>query len=295
MRNKPRVSVLLPCYNAVTTVVEAVDSILSQDYDDFELVIINDGSTDQTQALLDRYAGSPRVRVLQQENRGLISTLNHGLETCEGEYIARMDADDIAMPDRLRRQVEFMDANPDVVCCGTAVEYFGDRQGIKKLPVTHEACIDTLLLGSCFAHPAVMLRKDILVSFGISYDKTALYAEDYALWCELAKVGRLANLEYVGLRYRVHAAQISQAKRDHQIGTHVEIAKRFRAQLGLKDVDASRLSHFLFGAGRESPGLTSRVKAMSTLLALNIPWRGYRSFWKTFKVFASRHVATLQY
>jgi glycosyltransferase involved in cell wall biosynthesis len=275
--------------------VEAVDSILAQDYDGFELVIINDGSTDQTQTLLDRYAASPRVRVLQQENRGLINTLNHGLAICEGEYIARMDADDIAMPDRLRRQVEFMDANPDVVCCGTAVEYFGDRQGIKKLPVTHEACVDTLLLGSCFAHPAVMLRKAVLVTFGISYDKTALHAEDYALWCELARVGRLANLEYVGLRYRVHAAQISQVKRDHQIRTHVEIAKRFRAQLGLKDIDTSRLSHFLFGAGRESLGLRSRIEAMSTLLALNMPWRGYGSFWKTFKVFASRHVVALQY
>lgn len=133
-----------------------------------------------------------------------------------------------------------------------------------------------------------------LVSFGISYDKTALHAEDYALWCELAAVGRLANLECVGLRYRVHAAQISQAKRDHQIQTHVEIAKRFRERLGLKDIDTSRLSHFLFGAPRGAISLKSRVKAAGTLLALNMPWRGYRSFWKTFKVFAHRHIVAAQ-
>jgi glycosyltransferase involved in cell wall biosynthesis len=294
MLRKPRISVLLPCYNAAATVVQAVDSILAQDYVDFELVIINDGSTDQTQALLERYVAMPQVRILQQNNRGLIDTLNHGLTLCDGEYIARMDADDIAMPDRLSRQVEFMDANPDVVCCGTAVEFFGDTQAIKKLPLTHQACVDTLLLGSCFAHPAVILRKATLVKFGISYDKTALHAEDYALWCDLAGVGRLANLDYVGLRYRVHGAQISQMKRDHQMQTHVEIATRFRAQMGLKGIEASQLSNFLFGDNQKPPGMKSRVDAASTLLALNVPWRGYGSFWKTFKVFARRHIIAIQ-
>jgi glycosyltransferase involved in cell wall biosynthesis len=294
MSSEPFVSVLLPAYNAALTVADAIDSILGQDYPHFELLIINDGSTDDTGAVLSNYAGRPNVRVVERENRGLIATLNEGVALCMGEFIARMDADDIAMPDRLSRQVEFMEANPEVVCCGTAVEFFGDKQGTKKLPLTHEECVDALLLGSCFAHPTVMLRKSTLSSFGLSYDSAALHAEDYALWCELAQVGLLANLDYVGLRYRVHAAQISQAKRDRQISTHIDIAKRFRTNLGLRPIAPSRLLNFMFGNRTGTAGLRSRIEAVTTLLALNTPWRGYGSFLKTFKVFASRHILVIQ-
>lgn len=294
MLNKSRVSVLLPAYNAASTLPEAIDSILSQDYADFELLVINDGSTDETCLVLDRYASVPNLRVVHQENRGLIETLNNGLMMCAGEFIARMDADDIAMPDRLRRQVEFMQENPDVVCCGTAVEFFGDKRGVWKLPLTHEACVDTLLLGSCFAHPSVMLRKSALFASGIAYDKSALYAEDYALWCDLAVAGRLANLNYVGLRYRVHDAQISQARREHQIRTHLEIAKRFREKLGFKAVEPLLLSNFLFGDRVHFASFKSRFDALKILLALNIPWRGWGSFWKTFKVFIRRHIIAIQ-
>jgi glycosyltransferase involved in cell wall biosynthesis len=293
MAHEPRVSVLLPAYNAAATLEEAIESILVQDYSDFELLVINDGSTDDTPVILQRYAPHPNVRIVHQENRGLIDTLNDGLTLCRGEFIARMDADDIATPDRLRRQVEFMQANPDVVCCGTAVEFFGDKHGVWRLPFSHEACVDTLLLGSCFAHPSVMLRRSTLSAFGIAYDKTALHAEDYALWCELAAVGRLANLDFVGLRYRVHGAQVSMAKREHQIATHLDIAQRFREQLGLRRVDRFRLSNFLFGDRTRCAGMKSRFDALKVLLTLNAPWRGYRSFWKTFKVFARRHIVVV--
>jgi glycosyltransferase involved in cell wall biosynthesis len=289
-----KVSVILPVYNSVQTVGAAIESILSQTYRCTELVIINDGSTDGTKEVVDRFGALANVTIVHRENHGLIDTLNYALTICGGDYISRMDADDIADKERIERQVAFMQAHDDVVCCGTAIEYFGDKTGIKMMPVTHRACVDTLLLGSCFAHPTVMIRAAVIRKHGIRYDKSALHAEDYALWCELARFGKLANLDYVGLKYRVHGSQISKAKRAEQIKTHISIVRRFRTQMGLAEISSAKLENFLFGSDVRSSGRVSAgLSALGALCQLNRPWRGLDSFICTLKVFAARHIAAV--
>lgn len=291
---QPRVSVILPVYNSVRTVGAAIESILSQTYRCTELIVINDGSTDGTKEVIDHFSTLPNVTVVHRENHGLIDTLNHALNLCGGDYISRMDGDDIADKERIERQVAFMEMQSDVVCCGTGIEYFGDKTGVKMMPVTHRACVDTLLLGSCFAHPTVMMRASVIREHGIRYDKGALHAEDYALWCELARLGKLANLDYVGLKYRVHGAQISKAKRAEQIKTHIDIVRRFRAEMGLAEISSPKLENFLFGSDAPTVGrFSAGLSALGALCQMNSPWRGFDSFVCTLKVFVARHVAAV--
>jgi glycosyltransferase involved in cell wall biosynthesis len=286
-----KVTVILPVFNAASTIQAAVESILSQTYAQLHLLIINDGSTDRTRAVIDQYASCANVTVVHRENNGLIETLNYALSVCDGDYIARMDADDIAYSDRIPRQVAFMEANPDVVCCGTAVEYFGDKAGVMRFPLTHADCMDTLLLGSCFAHPTVMMRASVIGRFDLRYDKNAVHAEDYALWCELARYGKLANMPFVGLKYRIHSGQVSKAKRQEQMGTHIEINRKLRARLGLPVLSTAQLDLFLFGArsGKSHP-FVEAIRALGVLYRLNRPWRNLNTLRRTLKLFFIRQV-----
>ncbi|MEO1766435.1 glycosyltransferase family 2 protein [Thiobacter aerophilum] len=204
----PLVSVLMPVYNAARFVADAIESILAQTFRDFEFIIIDDGSTDGSLSVLKRYAANdPRIRLISRENRGLVATLNEGIEKARGEWIARMDGDDVALPNRLSLQLKHL-AETGADFCGGAVQCFGGWRALWRYPVSHEACAVRLLFDVPFAHPAVMGRRSALSS--LRYRQDFNRAQDYDLWQRAWAQGyRLTNVEEIVLRYRVHENQVS--------------------------------------------------------------------------------------
>lgn len=216
----PSVSVVMPAYNAEKYLREAIDSILAQTYTDFELIIINDGSTDATKEIIQSYT-DPRIVYIENEvNSGICVTLNKGLDAARGKYIARMDSDDIALPNRLETQVRYMDSNPGLGASGSDIEVFGE--GIEPHVFTQlhspEECLAGLIFNSCFAHPTVIIRKSVLDKHNLRYKDEFRGLEDYELWWQIGKYSGLNNIAHPLLRYRHHKGQetqnVSQKVRD---------------------------------------------------------------------------------
>jgi cellulose synthase/poly-beta-1,6-N-acetylglucosamine synthase-like glycosyltransferase len=210
----------MPVFNAEKFLRAAIDSILGQTWSDFEFVIIDDGSTDGTGEILRKYEQEdPRVRLVFCEHVGVTNALNEGLAVSRGEYVARMDADDVSMPERFAVQVDYLDEHPEVVAVGSAIETMdteGAALGFSRWAETHEE-IDRLLLRGQggLAHPSAMIRLEALKAIG-GYRPEFRYAQDKDLWLRLAEHGRLANLPLPLLRYREHAGSIGFAHRDEQ-------------------------------------------------------------------------------
>ena len=223
----PAVTVLMPVYNAERHLREAVSSILAQTFCDFEFLIVDDGSNDGTREILGSFTDARIIVLHLPENRGVVGALNAGLDIARGRYIARMDADDVALPHRLARQVEFMEAHPDIGVCGTWFTMQGDmRNTVVRHPTTHQAIMEQLLhVGCVLGHPTVMIRTQALGSR--RYRSIYRHAEDYGLWAEMAGSARFANLPEVCLQYRSHGAQISVRHARSQ----GEVTQRIRAQL----------------------------------------------------------------
>ena len=223
----PLISVVLPVYNGSEYLVEAVDSVLAQTCAHFELIMIDDGSTDGSRMILDEYAAKdPRVRVVSRENRGLATTLNDGLSMARGTWIARMDQDDIALPHRFERQLEWLEQT-GADMAGSWVQRFGtsDRR-VVKLHKTDAAIKMELLFCSPFAHPTVMMRAALVKR--LHYDKAWEKAEDYDLWERAAEAGwKMTNVPEVLLLYRIHPDQISTLTADRQQLQGYEISRRY--------------------------------------------------------------------
>ena len=230
----PKISVIMPAYNAETYIAEAIDSILHQTFPDFELIIINDHSQDRTAQII-RSCQDPRILYLENgENLGVAKALNRGLAAARGEYIARMDADDISLPERLEKQAAFLDAHPQTAVVAGAVELFGSQTGIRRFSQTPEKLRVDLLCGCCFAHPSVMMRRETVLSLG-GYDPAFEGAEDYHLWARIAQRYPLASLPDPVLRYRIHPAQVTQTQASEKTAGLIRKiqAMQFRA-LGLE-------------------------------------------------------------
>lgn len=203
--NRPKVTVLMPVYNAKNYVREAVDSILNQTFRNFELLIINDGSVDTTQSILSSYK-DPRIRIItHKKNMGIVRCLNEGLSLAQSTYIARMDADDIALPSRLEKQVAFMDKHPGIAVCGTWLKaIFDTKSEIWKVPVSHNEIQSLMLFHDAVFHPTVMMRIEIIKKYNFQYKTTYPYAEDYELWLRMMGRSRFANTPEVLLLHRIH-------------------------------------------------------------------------------------------
>ncbi|UZQ55727.1 glycosyltransferase [Trichothermofontia sichuanensis B231] len=207
-------------FNAEHFVAKAIESILAQTFTNFEFLIADDGSQDHSFEIIKLYAAKdPRIKLFRQENQGLSKTLNFLLEQSQGIYIARMDADDISLPDRFQQQVNFLDQRPAVVCVGSAFEVIDDRDRYLtwlKLPIDDQAIQATALAGhGSICHPAAMIRRSALVKIG-GYDTTLAQAEDIDLWLRLGEIGQLANLPQPLLRYRLHTQSVSGQCREQQ-------------------------------------------------------------------------------
>jgi glycosyltransferase involved in cell wall biosynthesis len=215
------VSVLLPVYNAGPALGRAIESILAQDQPDFELIVIEDGSTDGSRALIERYAANDsRIEpVYHERNVGLAATLNEGLELARHPLVARMDQDDEALPNRLRIQEAFMAARPNVAVAGSWVFHMGRKRRFDRLVEfpTEPAQIRTQLpRENCIYHPSVMFRRDEILALG-GYRAEFKNAEDYDLWLRASKVYDLANIPKPLLRYRFSVHGMTHARRWEQL------------------------------------------------------------------------------
>jgi len=225
---------------------EAIESILCQTFEDFEFIIVDDGSKDESNSIIRDYARRDRrIRLIENDaNLGLSTSLNKGMSAARGEYIARMDADDISAVQRFERQVKFLDTNQNIGICGTWVEYFGTKDELIKFPLSHDAIYANLLFQNVIIHPSVMMRSGVINNHDLFYDNDIRYAQDYELWSRAISKVKLANLDQVLLRYRVHSQGIGSRFSKEQSLALEAVFRRLLSNLGLepssKDIQLHR-------------------------------------------------------
>lgn len=209
-----KVTVLMPTYNVAPYVKEAIGSVLRQTYRDFDLLVIDDCSTDDTVAVV-RSIEDPRIRIVQNEkNVGLAENLNRGLSHITTEYAARMDGDDIAEPFWLEREVDVLDNNPDIGICSGGFERFGTMKSLVRFPERHEDCMANMLFECSVIVPT--FRMSLYRDHGLHYSTEAFPAEDYRFWAECLRVTKIYNLQETLFHYRMHPTQICTARREEQ-------------------------------------------------------------------------------
>ena len=240
MNRNPAISVVLPVHNAEAYVREAVESILAQSFTDFECIIINDGSTDGSGAILRELAAcDARIVLVERPNGGLVSALNEGIKIARANLIARMDADDVSMPERFALQHARMMEKPELAVLGSFIRVMdkaGDIIRLSEYPLTPKAAARHVEHGCPVAHPAVMMRRDAVLKAG-GYRKAFCHAEDYDLWLRMSDLGHaIANLPQPLLNYREHGANVSAVHWEAQRRSTVlaRLAHRVR-KAGLPD------------------------------------------------------------
>ena len=242
------ISVLMPVYNAERYLRKAVDSILAQTYRDFELTAVDDGSSDRSKEILDFYAArDSRVRVISRPNTGIVGALNDGLAAATGEFIARMDADDIATPSRFAEQLTYLQAHPECIAPGTAGKVIDSSGNVvdEHAPETSHEAIEAALLrgnGGALYHPTAMFRTAAVRAVN-GYDPAYCKAEDLDLYLRLSHTGQLANLPTIGLKYRHHLKSTNFVHRQKQTELIVKILARERGLRNLPDVAAPLSGH----------------------------------------------------
>jgi glycosyltransferase involved in cell wall biosynthesis len=252
----PLISVVMPAYNASRYLGEAIESILGQTLSDFELIVIDDGSTDETPRILQTFAErDPRVRVIRIQNSGIGSALNTGLAATRGSFIARMDGDDISLPTRFEKQVAYLRAHPECVLVGTRVLQI-DPEGdplfeMDTVEPSHER-IDQLLLEGRWAivHPAIMIPRAVMETIG-GYDNDLVPVEDHDMFLRLGEIGRLANLPEVLFKYRKHPQNSVRVMADRRVKALTTAIENAFARRGI--TDRSRFPEILPDVDRDDP------------------------------------------
>ncbi len=250
----PKVSVLMPCFNAASTLDATCESAQAQSYNDFEVVAVNDGSIDATPDILAHWAAKDaRFKPLHLKHRGIITALNLGIEACRGEYIARMDADDLMRPQRLEKQVLYLDNHPDVALVSSLVEGFPQKKLREGFRIyiewlnslrSHEEICREMFVESPLCHPSVMIRKQVVLELG-SYQENG-WPEDYDLWLRMYLAGyRFAKLPEVLLDWREHPQRLTRTDSRYSVENFIRAKAHYLSRGPLKDRDAV----ILWGAG----------------------------------------------
>ena len=216
-----KVTILLPAYNAALYLRDSLDSIMRQAFKDCDVLLIDDGSMDDTSKIAIEYSNiDRRIKYYKNEkNIGLIKTLNKGLSLAKGEYIVRMDADDIMFDDRLYKQVKYMDSNPECFVCGGQMEYIGGLTGMAPiLPQKYEDLLYLSLINCPLYHPTTIIRNSAIKQFGLKYNDSYKHAEDYKFWSDIifSHPNSIANIKDVVLFYRISNNQITAKYSDEQ-------------------------------------------------------------------------------
>ena len=247
---KPKISVLIPLYNSQEYIRDTVMSILNQTFKDFELLLLNDASTDNT-AQIVKEIKDDRIKYFENDyNLGISNSRNKLIELSQGEYLAILDHDDISLPQRLEKQVAFLDANPDVSAVGTATELFCGNKGKglgakiirwfinlgwvwKQYPIP---TLQTAIQGCPIMHPSSMIRKKDLEKYGLRYNPEFSPAEDFGLWTDMLINGlRLANLPEVLLKYNLHGNNLSLVRKKEMDEADYKVKSKIKKHLHLPE------------------------------------------------------------
>jgi glycosyltransferase involved in cell wall biosynthesis len=208
--NHPKVSILMPVYNVQDYVAEAIESILNQTFTNFELIVLDDFSTDNTAVIARSYLDKRIIYHLNESNLGLANNLNVGLRMAKGEYIARMDGDDISLPSRLEVQTYFLDNHPDIDLCSCALEMFGQETQVWIRESNPEQVKITMLFYSPVLHATSVFRKESFLKYNLYYNQDAFPAEDYELWSRAVFYCQLVNIPDILYKYRIHGVQVTK-------------------------------------------------------------------------------------
>lgn len=262
--NNPLVSIVMAAYNEEKYIREAIESILNQTYPHFEFIIINDGSTDKTEEVILSFQDARIRYVRNEQNLRLIASLNKGLALAEGKYIARMDSDDISLPDRLQIQVDFMEAHPEIGISGAQLIVFGSENTTMNYPLAHEDLQLRLLITSCFPNNLVIFRNKLVKQYHLAFTEGYHHGEDFKFWTQWLQLTEGANLPDYLVKYRFHASSVSHKFRDIQRQTRKRVRTEYVKELFRLQGAESRLAEDLYG---EDYGL--KIKAVKSLLEIN--------------------------
>lgn len=278
----PTVSVIMSAYNGQEYLEEAITSILSQIFTDFEFIIIDDASTDSTASIIEKFKDPRIVLIHNERNIGLALSLNKGIEKARGEFIVRMDADDMSMPTRLDVQVSYMQDHQNIMIAGayaTTTNHKGEF--IMKNPTDPREVAVNLLFRTSLIHPTVIMRRDFLNAHSLRYQDTATgvgYVEDYDLWTRAVQHGQVSNMPHVVLYYRSHPEQVSSSKQAVQIANAQEIIARQLKHVGMSPTPedlytAVSVKRYLFL--KDQGFLKKLEKLLMQIYAANIRTRIY--------------------
>jgi len=267
----PIVSVLMPCYNASKTLLEALDSLSRQTFPNFEVIAVDDGSTDATQKILQEWAArDKRLHVISRPHQGLIAALKAGLDACNTPYVARMDADDRSYPERLSRQVAYLEAHPEVSVVGCLVEGFPERQvrpGFRiyidwlNSLLSDKDIRREIFIESPLPHPGVTFRRQVILQVG-GYQE-CVWAEDYDLWLRLYLAGaRFAKLPEILLKWREHPKRLTRTDGRYSLENFLRAKAFYLARGPLVRRDAV----IVWGAGMVGRRLVKQLEGQNTPL-----------------------------
>lgn len=304
IQETPAISVVLPVFNGGAFLQAAIESVLNQTFTNFELIILNDGSTDQSIQIIEDFAAKDsRIVVIDRENRGLVATLNQGVQLARADLIARMDADDVSMPARLKFQYEFMLNHPIIVASGTGYILIDDRFNLirKFIPEEKNEVLQVQALSGStpICHPTAIFRKREFLEVG-GYREKAMLAEDLDLWLRIGEKGEIANLSNILLYYRQHSNSLSESKQIKQIEIMNQVAREacFRRNLlptaklfnpispwrstGTKESNYAQILRYGWWAWLEGNEKTARVyawKALRQSVASINSWKLFYCAW----------------
>lgn len=233
----PSLSVLMPVYNASAFLQDAIQSVLDQTFEDFEFIIINDGSVDDSECIIQRFQDE-RIRYIRNDvNIKLIKTLNYGFSLARGKYVARIDADDICKTDRFEKQLAFLESHPEIGVLGSYASIIDEHSqeiGECVYPKEHAVIALDLVRYNPMVHPTIMLRASLVKEEAILFDEHFVHAEDYELWTRLITKTKFANLTEKLILYRKHSAQISSVYTKEQILLNKQISIKYLETIGWK-------------------------------------------------------------
>lgn len=249
----PKISVVMPVYNGAEFLAEAIESVLKQSFPDFELVIVNDGSSDNSETVIKGFSDKRIVYVKNELNKGLIFSLNKGISIAKGVFVARMDHDDVADAHRFEKQINEFVKDPDLVICGSFIKTFENskEEFISHMQSTHAQILSSIFFTCPFAHPTVMMKKEALLKLNTVYREDYPHSEDYDLWSRLVFSGKCKNIPEYLLNYRVHSSQVSTVYENYKYESVMKI-------------QANILSHFsIIPSASESAILLNLFKGVS--------------------------------
>lgn len=258
------ISVLIPVKNGQKYVHEAVTSVLNSDYSDLEVLVIDDGSNDNTADIVRKIAElDNRVRLCKNPSNGVSEALNYAISIAAGRYLARMDADDISNPSRFKKQVDFLKKNPSVALVGGQIKYFGEKIGVSKYPLADQQCKAFLFFSPCSAHPTYMFDRTRFDSADLLYCAGDNMAQDFEFLCRNASKYVYANLPDVVLNYRMHAEQVTN-KSVARMKRVLEFLPSYWNSLGIS-VEKEGLAYILYPFSKNNvvnPSVANALLAM---------------------------------